>query len=113
MNDIIFARVKTFVAKHAAIAQEKLKLDTRLLEDLGIDGADGVELIEAFCKAFEIKDMKYINISEYFYPEGDLLIWSLYCLLFDRKKLRKTPITLRDLAESAEAKRWIPPKAIA
>ncbi|MBI1926411.1 DUF1493 family protein [Candidatus Poribacteria bacterium] len=115
MNDTILARVKAFVAEHHRIAEKKFNPDTRLLEDLGIDGDDGVELIEAFCEEFEI-DPSTIHISEYFGPEGCDLIGSLfgflYDLLFDKEKLRSTstPITLHDLAESAQAKRWIPPQ---
>lgn len=123
MNDEIFARVKAFVAEHHRIAEKKFNPDTRLVEDLGIDGDDAVELIEAFCEEFEIEDMSDFNFSNYFGPEGcnpiGDIFGSLYCLLFDRsktlgteEKLRATPVpvTLRDLAESAEAKRWIPPQ---
>ncbi len=116
MNDEIFARVKAFVAEHHRIAEKKFNPDTRLVEDLGIDGDDAVELIEAFCDEFEIQDMSDFNFSNYFGPEGCDLIGSLfgflYDLLFDKEKLRSTstPITLHDLAESAEAKRWKPPQ---
>ncbi len=110
MNGKIFAQVRTFVAKYNGIAEEKLKADTRLFHDLGIDGDDGDELIEAFCEAFEIQDKSNMNLAEYFGPEGCNPFGFLYDLLFAREKFRKIPITLQDLAKSAQAKRWIPPQ---
>lgn len=112
MNDEIFDRVKAFVAKHSLIAEEKRSPDAQLLDDLGIDGDDAFELIEAFGEEFGMQDRNDFNFKAYFFPENyGCSVSFLYHLLFDRKKLQRTPLTLRDLAESAEAKRWIPPKA--
>ncbi len=112
MNDEIFARVKAFVAKHSLIAEEKLTSDAQLLDDLGIDGDDAFEFIEAFGEEFGMQDMNDFHFEAYFFPEnyGSSMSF-LYHLLFDRKGLQRAPITLRGLAESAEAKRWISPKA--
>jgi acyl carrier protein len=109
MNDEIFAQVKTFVAKFALVSEKELNPDTRLLDDLGIDGHDADELIVTFCEKFQIQDMSHINLSEYFGPESGNPILFLYDLLFAKEKARKTPITLRDLAFSAELKRWMLP----
>ena len=118
MNDEIYERVKAFVAKRARASEKKINPDTRL-EDLGIGGDDGVELLEAFCEACEIQNMNEIDPNEYFAPEGcsyfGIFVF-FYDLVFDREKLREEtngyiPITLRDLVKSAEAKRWIPSEA--
>ena len=111
MNDELYGRVKAFIVEQVVWASEKeLTPETGLLHDLGIDGDDAYELIEAFCEEFNIQNMSAFDFSTYFGPEvGDLFIL-LYCLVFDRDKLLRIPITLRDLVKSAEAKRWIPPQ---
>lgn len=111
MNDELYGRVKAFVVEHAIWAsEEELTPDTRILHDLGIDGDDGDELLEAFCEEFEIQNMSEIDYSAYFGPEGGGLFFFLYYLVFKRDKFLLVPITLRDLVKSAEAKRWIPPQ---
>ena len=118
MNAELYARVKTLVAELRNISEEELTPETHLVDDLGIAGDDGYELLEAFCEAFGITNMTEIEPYEYFGPEA----WNpfqvcldLYYLLFDRKKLKDsyslTPLYLRDLVKSAEAKRWIPSEA--
>ena len=118
MNAELYARVKTLVAELRYISEEELTPETHLAGDLGIAGDDGYELLEAFCEEFEITNLTEIEPYEYFGPEA----WNpfqvyldLYYLLFDRKKLKDsysfTPLYLRDLVKSAEAKRWIPSEA--
>ncbi len=117
---------QNFIARWWREPKEKLNPETQLSNDLGIYGGDGVELIAAFCEEFDIQNTSKIDLTEHFAPEGcDLLglfFFSfgiyvfLYYLFFDREKLREepegiTPLTLRDLVKSAEAKRWIPPEA--
>lgn len=120
MDPELYARVKTFVVEQWLTSEEKLNPDT-LLFDLGIAGDDGYELLEAFCEKFEIQNTSEINPYAYFGGEGCNLFQGyvdLYYLLFDREKLKEveeadcfTPLYLRDLVKSAEAKRWIPPEA--
>jgi hypothetical protein len=117
MDSELYARVKVFVAEQWLTSEEKLSPDT-LLIDLGIAGDDGYELLEAFCEKFEIQNTSEMNPYEYFGGEGYNLFQGyveLYYLLFDREKLKAadcfTPLYLRDLVKSAEAKRWIPPEA--
>ena len=124
MDPELYARVKAFVAEETGVSPKKftkLTSDTDLFEGLGIAGDDGYDLLEAFCEAFEIENMSEINPYKYFGPEGCNLFHvyiDLYYLVFDREKLQKlkdtdslTPLCLRDLVKSAEAKRWIPPEA--
>ena len=111
MNDELYERVKILVVEHAIWAsEEELTPDTRILHDLGIDGDDGDELLEAFCEEFEIQNVSEIDLSAYFGPEGVDPFTFLFCLVFKRDKFLRIPITLRDLVDSAEAKRWIPPQ---
>ena len=118
LNPELYARVKTFVAEFWSTSAEKLNPGTLLVDDLGIAGDDGYELLDAFCEEFEIQNMCEVDSSEYFGTEG----WNpfeiyvqIYYLIFDRSKLNyndsDTSLTLRDLVKSAEAKRWMPPEA--
>ena len=118
MNPQIYARVKTLVAEQMIISEEALTPDTHLADDLGIAGDDGYELLEAFCEEFGIQNKSEIEPYEYFGPEAwnpfDVYVL-LYHWVFDREKLNEpyyslTPLYLRDLVKSAEAKRWILPK---
>ena len=121
MNDELYGRVKVFVGEKTRVSLKKLAKftpDTQVSNDLGIDGDDGVELIAAFCKEFNIQNASEIDLTRHFVPEGcnsfGIFVFLSYPM-FDREKLRERPdgdipITLRDLVKSAEAKRWIPPK---
>ena len=118
MNPELLARVKTLVAEQRCISAEELTPDTLLADDLGIAGDDGYELLEEFCEMFEIENMSEINPYEYFGPEGfDLfeIYVELYDWVFKRKERGDsgiTPLYLRDLVKSAEAKKWIPPETV-
>ena len=120
INPELYARVKVLIGEHACwVSEEELTPDTHLADDLGIAGDDGYELLEAFCEEFGIQNTSEIEPYEYFGPEA----WDpfyvyvlLYHWVFDREKLNEpyyslTPLYLRDLIKSAEAKRWIPPEA--
>ena len=76
-----------------------------------MDGDDAWEFLDAFKDAFEV-DMSGFDFDLYFGSEGFFLPLYLYWLLFDRRKLRSIPVTLADLAVSAEAKKWIPPAGL-
>lgn len=126
INAELYARVSAFVADQRGESEEKLTPDTRLQDDLGVDGDDGFELIEAFCEEFEIQNTSEINLTKYFAPEGcnpfEIYVWlyyeipvDLYYWVVGREKPREEPnsdipLTLRNLVKSAEAKQWIPPE---
>lgn len=116
INPELYTCVKALIAEQMSVSEEELTPDTHLADDLGIAGDDGYELLEAFCEEFEIENMSEIEPYEYFGPEA----WDpfyvyvlLYCLVFNREKLNEppyslTPLYLRDLVKSAEAKKWMP-----
>ena len=123
LNPELYARIKTLVVEQTGLAtEEELTPETHLADDLGIAGDDGYELLEAFCEEFDIQNMEEIEPSEYFGTEGGpnpfaiyVFLYALYKWVFDRQKLKGTyscsPLYLRDLVKSAEAGRWLPPKA--
>ena len=118
LNPELYARIKTLVVEQTGLAtEEELTPETHLADDLGIAGDDGYELLEAFCEEFDIQNLEEVEPSEYFGTEGgpnpfEIYVF-LYDLIFKKEKLKdsETPLYLRDLVKSAEAKRWIPPAA--
>lgn len=108
------ARIVAFVAGERAIRPGLLSPDATLLGDLGMDGADGWELIEAFGRAFEV-DVSRFEPARHFGPEGggsplSLIIWLTEVFLGGRdvhEVWGLSPITIRDLAEAAERKCWL------
>ena len=114
MNTNLESRVKAFVARESGTEPERLTLGTTIFGDLGTDGADGWELIEAFGKEFEV-DLAGFDPSKHFGPEQGcspftIVIWFIEEFL--RKKdahevAGLSPITIRDLIAAAENKRWL------
>ncbi len=113
MCEDMFKRVESFVLKFRPGSKGPLSADTRLLDDLGMDGDDAVEFMEAFSKEFDV-DMSEFEFDKHFGPEGfgpvDLfyILFSLVGRIFrkDFDLLGHISITLRDLVSAAKAKKW-------
>jgi len=97
-----------FTAKMAAVKPERLSGATRLFEDLGMDGDDGVEFLDAFGQEFGV-DMAACDPSDYFGPEATMLLDDLILLLTDGARLRHTSLTLADLEGIAASGIWFKP----
>jgi hypothetical protein len=109
----IESQVKTFVARETALDRQRLSLETTLFGDLGTDGDDGWELIDAFGKEFDV-DLRGFDPSKHFGPECGpnpftLFYWFIQVVLLGRESHEiwgLTPITIRDLVDAAESQRW-------
>ena len=53
MSEEITKKVKDIVVEHLGVELEKVKDDSRFIEDLGADSLDTVELVMAFEEEFE------------------------------------------------------------
>ncbi|WZO98796.1 DUF1493 family protein [Isosphaeraceae bacterium EP7] len=114
MSTNLEARVKAFVASATMTDPERLTPETTLFGDLGTDGADGWELIEAFGKEFEV-DLSRFDASKHFGPEASgnplaMLHWFIEEFLLRRDPHEVwglSPITIGDLIEAAERKEWL------
>lgn len=103
--------VKKLISKEWLVKIESLSIETRLSHDLGMDGEDGWEFIEVFAEHFQV-EMSDFEFSLYFGEEaGTDPITFLYFLLFKSKRPKFVPITIKDLAISAERRKWIKPQA--
>ena len=64
-----FDRVRGLVSGQSGVPEAEITLETRLVEDLGIDGDDGDELLQAFAHEFGV-DMSNMDPLNYFGDEG-------------------------------------------
>jgi acyl carrier protein len=114
-DSAIEEEVIAFVADFTHVRAERITPRTTLFGDLGIDGDDGDEILGRFSERFDV-DMTAIQ-PVHFGGEGFVpwapLTW-IYQVWRAKKEKGSTPesraglvpITIQDLIESAEAKRW-------
>lgn len=108
--------VAEFVATQTKRSVEAITLRTTLFGDLGVDGDDSEELVDAFMKRFDV-DMGAYRPDRHFGPEG-LPPWApLYWLVLawrafvekestPESRARLVPIRVQDLIDSARARKW-------
>ncbi len=113
MTDEIEMRVKEFVSSEAGYDYNRLTLETTLFRDIGMDGADGWEFIEAFGQQFEV-DLSDFSPAKHFGPEGmwfpPLIIIGMirWLVLGDlHRAAGVTPISVGDLVNAVKAKKWL------
>jgi acyl carrier protein len=68
MCEDMFKKVESSVLKFWPPSKKPLSEDTRLLHDLGMDGTDAVEFMEAFSEEFNV-DMSEFKFDRHFGPE--------------------------------------------
>jgi acyl carrier protein len=129
MSGETLQRVIAFTARQLSCKQSKLSADTTLQHDLGVDGLDGSDYIEAYAKEFEV-DVGACRIDKHFGPDPDSLVpiaivvvgIEMLIRFCCRRLHRRTdwldsailesttdprmPITLGDLVTAAETRRW-------
>ncbi len=106
-----------FVAEFTGIKHQQLMPASTLFGDLGVDGADGCELIEAFGQKFQV-DLSSFRSDRHFGPEGlrinAPLLWLWRLMKWPFRKCQ-TPeqcaglleIQISDLITAAKEKRWM------
>ena len=94
--------VREFVSDELGVPAARIKPETRLLHDLGVDGNDAGDLLQHFSARFHV-DLSAFHFSSHFGPEaGWNPLHCFYCFLFARGRQRDIPITIQDLAEAAD-----------
>jgi Protein of unknown function (DUF1493) len=108
--------VMDFVAEFTGVRRQRLSPASTLLGDLGVDGADGWELIETFGERFHV-DLSSFHADRHFGPEGLPIyapfVWLWWLVNFPFRK-RHTPeersglraIRIADLVAAAQDRRW-------
>ena len=98
--------IRQFVAQRLSVMPGRLSPMTRSGHDLGVDGDDGVEFMQAFAESFAV-DLTGFEFDRYFGPEaGCNPVMGIFLRLFHLKQLRSAPITLESLLEAARSGRW-------
>ena len=100
------ASLVEFLSKELGVPISRLTPSTTLGRDLGVDGDDGVELIEFYGRRFDV-DLSGFRPGEHFGPEAaaNPLVW--VWRLVSRSWPKFVPITLADLEFSRQAGRWV------
>jgi hypothetical protein len=87
------------------VPPHKISLSSRINLDLGVAGDDGVELIQAFGKAFGV-DVSTFPYMKHFGSEG-INPFALFGMLFrfvtGRRVINLDPLTVRDLLMLAKS----------
>ncbi len=113
MNKDIDDRVIDFVANYVGIDANEVNKGTTVNDELGVDGDDGMDMLESFSKEFDVdissvKDIYFgpegLNLSVVFYP---ILRFMGILMLVDTKQKHIRPLTVSTMIESAKNKVWI------
>ena len=115
-----FDRVRGLVSGQSGVPEAEVTLETRLFEDLGMDGDDGHELLEAFADEFGV-DMSRMAPYNYFDDEPPRFWYSSlipvvafisprFCTYVRHVSRGRRTITVRGLVASARTRRWIAPQ---
>ena len=99
-------QIRQFVSGALSVKPERLNPETRIGHDLGVDGDDGVEFMQAFAVHFGV-DLADFERSQHFGPEaGCNPLYLLYYYLFAGARSKFVPITLADLVHSVQEEKW-------
>jgi hypothetical protein len=110
-NGNLEEQVKQFVAQYLSVKPDRLQPGIRIGHDLGVDGDDGEEFIQAFGERFGV-DLSDFRFDQHFGPEGGANpLGCLWYLLVPRCHPRFVPITISDLVEAARKGQWQTPAA--
>lgn len=98
--EILFDGLIDFVLKESYKPNYKITPNTRIVQDLGMDGDDGVEFMIAYGKKFNV-DLSGFMADKYFEGEGLQLINSLLGKLGLRKSKLK-PLLIKHLQKGID-----------
>src|SRR5262245_21201613 len=104
-SDQLLEAICQFVSEEVGVALDRLAPSTALGDDLGVDGQDGIELMEQYGRRFQV-DLSAFNSATCFGPEVALNPLMLLRLLKVSAKPRLQPLTIQQLVSAAEIGRW-------
>ncbi len=109
-------QVISFIADFTGVDEVKVKPETLVNDDLGVDGDDGIELLENFSDRFDV-DLSSMT-KNYFGSEGfpflSVLAWPFLLLLsavgVKKKRVEEyAPLPVSSFITATEKKKWIEP----
>ncbi len=111
MNGETFRKVRELLVEHAGISEREVSPETTLFGDAGMDGDDAYNFFVDFAEKFSV-DMGGFEFSRHFGPEAGADPFTFVYMLVrtllygSHRAAGVTPITVADLVEAAERKRW-------
>lgn len=111
MTESIDDQVMDFVAKEVPVNRTKISPSTTLFGDLGIDGDDALEFLQAYAEHFGV-NIEGLKFTDHFGPEGFEMLRFLWIIIQTIKwndphtAAGKVPITIEDLIRAASTKKW-------
>lgn len=106
----LLKQVRALVAEYWNEPESRLFAETSVNCDLGMDGDDGVEFMDAFSVRFNV-DLTEFPHDKYFGPEASATPISFINASIRRLTTGRwtnlSPLTLRHLAEAVENGRWV------
>jgi hypothetical protein len=107
-------RVLWFVADETGANWTMLTLETRLRDDIGLEGDEATFFFLEFGKQFGV-DLSELDLTSYFHSDAELsfplgFIWviqDLYLWYRGKKLTAKKDIQVSDLLAAARARKWI------
>ena len=109
MNIELLNEVIAFVAEYWGEPKSRLFAETSVNNDLGIDGDDGLEFMEAFSRRFAV-DLETFPYDNYFGPEAAAnpisIIVAMTRYITTGKSTNLSPLMLRQLAVAVENGSW-------
>lgn len=111
MNDEqLLKDVIAFVAEYWNEPESRLMAETSVNDDLGMDGDDGDEFMQAFSARFAV-DLSAFPHDKYFGPEASATPLSFIAAIILRlttgRWTKLSPLKLRQLAEAAKRGSWV------
>lgn len=97
--------VRQFIVNETGVIVGKVKDDTRLREDLGIEGNDAVDLLDRFAEVFSV-DISNLDFCRHFGPEAGFSVFWLLVRMATGTQTYLVPICVRDLITAARERRW-------
>ena len=92
-----------FLSRQLSLPTNKITPKLSLFHDLGVDGDDAYELLEAYAFKFNV-DTKEFRFDDYFGPEEPATPWGLILeLLFKRQYKKKKRFTVEDLVNGIDS----------
>jgi len=95
-------KVINLVARETGSDVRKISLQTELCRNLGVDGDDGIELMEKFGQEFRV-DMQKFDFGRYFGPEAGFCPFLIFFPSWWRWRRQFKPLTIADLVKAAES----------
>jgi hypothetical protein len=110
MDEDLPQQVMAFVSEYWREPIARLKLGTRIEEDLGMTGDDAAEFLEEFSRRFGV-ELAGLEFHKHFGAEGCNPLWLLFppAWLEDHGNY---PVTVDHLVRVAEVKRWFSPPRV-